>query len=215
MVAGPGSGSGSGSSVAEAPSNGFAKPLSGPYATLEAYCETRPKGDDHICEAADVAPTGTLPAGLLQTAAVYESREDSNEDIQCSVALRTSAGWFVGPPSVEICRQPSYIDLEGVDIDTDDAIAAITFGINWHTKDGDEEAKYKLTALCGAGRGGVPACTPVFLSQCDERAPAEGCNDASFELTWTLDGDTATFTHSRKIDNDAVPTGKQTILGAR
>jgi hypothetical protein len=155
-----------------------------------------------------------LPAGLLQTAAVYESNDGPNHDIGCGVALRTAAGWFVGPPSAETCREPSYIELEAIDIDTAGAIATITFGINWHTKDFDDEAKYKLTALCGAGRGGVPACTPVFLSKCDAHGPA-GCTEQSFELTWTLDGDSATFTRSRPIDNDDVPSGKHTIIGDR
>jgi hypothetical protein len=205
-----GSGSGAGSAVA-----GFAKPLRGPFATLDAYCETRPKNDGRSCDAADIAATGKLPTGLLQMAAVYENNDGPNHDIGCAVALRTSAGWFVGPSSAETCREPSYIELEAIDIDTDDAIAAITFGINSHTKNGEDEAKYKLTAVCGASRGGIPACTPVFPSQCDVHAPVSGCGDHDFELTWTFEGDRVTFTRSRSIDNDAIPTGEQTILGDR
>lgn len=79
----------------------------------------------------------------------------------------------------------------------------------WHTKDGDAEAKHKLTALCAAG---APACTPVFLSQCDAHAPVSGCADHSFALTWSLDGHRATFQADRAIDNDAVPTGTQALI---
>lgn len=188
-------------------STGFARPLRGPFATLDAYCATRPKADDLICEAAEATPTGALPAGLLQAAAVYESKDDAHHDLGCAVALRTSAGWFVGPPSADTCREPSYIELEGVDVDTDEAIAAISFRVTWHTKDFDDEAKYKLTTLCTAG----PACTPVFPSQCEAHAPVIGCGDKAFELTWTLDGHSATFKPDRAIDNDTVPTGKQAL----
>lgn len=212
-ASGSGAGSGSGSGVAAAAGPGLAKPLHGPFATLDAYCATRPTTDDHTCDAADTTVSGELPAGLLQAAAVYENNDGPNHDIGCAVALRTTAGWFVGPPSAETCREPSYIELEAIDIDTDGAIAAITFGIDWHTNDGDDEAKYKLTALCGVGRAGTPACTPVFLRQCDAHAPASECASAGFEVTWTIDGDTATFTHSRHIDDETVPTGTQTILG--
>jgi hypothetical protein len=205
-----GSGAGSGSavgSVVKPASAGFARPLRGPFATLDAYCATRPRTDDHTCEVADVTPAGALPAGLLQAAAIYENNDGPNHDVGCAVALRTSAGWFVGPPSAETCREPSYTELAAIELDTDEAIAAISFAITWHTKNGEDEAKYKLTALCTA----APACTPVFLSQCDARAPAAGCADASFALTWTLDGRNATFQPDRKIDNDTVPTGKQTL----
>lgn len=201
---------GSGSAAPPAPAaTGLAEPLRGPFATLDAYCETRPKGDDRECADADVKAAGSLPAGLLELAAVYDTNDDANHDLGCAVALRTSAGWFVGPASAATCREPSYIDLEGIDVDTDGALAAITLGVTWHTKDFDDEARFKLTALCGV-RGDVPACTPVFLSQCDAHAP--GCGDEAFELTWTLDGNTATFTPSRKLDDDAVPTGAQPIL---
>jgi hypothetical protein len=205
-------GSGSGSGSASASATGFAKPLRGPYATIDAYCETRPKPDVHSCKGADIAATGGLPTGLLEATAIYD-RNDPDGDIGCSVALRTAAGWFVGPPSLATCSEPSYIDLEAVDIDTEGAIAAITFGVKWHTKSGDEEASYKLTALCGIGGSGIPACTPVFLRECEARAPVSGCDAASFELTWTLDGDSATFTRDRTIDNETVPTGTQRILG--
>lgn len=200
-----------GSAKPAKPSSGFARPLRGPFATLDDYCATRPKTDDHACDAAEVAATGSLPTGLLQAAAVYETNAGPGHDLGCAVALRTAAGWFVGPPSAETCREPSYIELEAIELDTDGPIAAISFGITWHTKNGDDEAKYKLTALCGSGRHGTPACTPVFLSQCDAHAPASGCSDKSFELTWTLADDSATFQHGRTIDNDAVPTGKQTL----
>jgi hypothetical protein len=214
-TAGSGSGSavGSGSGSAATPpaptTTGLAKPLRGPFATIDAYCATRPKGDDRECANADLEATGGLPAGLLELAAVYDNNDDPDHDIGCAVALRTSAGWFVGPASAETCREPSYIELESVDVDTDGAIATITFGATWHTKDFDDEAKFKLTALCGI-RGDVPACTPVFLSQCDAHAP--GCVDEAFELTWALDDNTATFTPSRKVDDDAIPTGKHPIL---
>jgi hypothetical protein len=207
-------GSGSAGSAATPPaptSASLAKPLRGPFATIDAYCATRPKGDDRECANTDLKATGSLPAGVLELAAVYDNNDDENHDIGCAVALRTSAGWFVGPASAETCREPSYIELESVDVGTDGAIATITFSATWHTKDFDDEAKYKLTTLCGV-RGGAPACTPVFLSQCDAHAPASGCSDEAFELTWTLDNNTATFTPNQKIDDDAIPTGKHPIL---
>lgn len=213
--AGAVSDAGAGSERTAPASSDFARPLRGPFATLDAYCASRPKTDDHACDAADTTATGALPAGLLQAAAVYESNDGLNHEVGCAVALRTSAGWFVGPPSAETCREPSYIELEAIDVDTEGEIAAITFGISWHTKNGDDEAKYKVTALCAAGHDGAPACSPTFLSQCDARAPVSGCTDKSFALTWTIDGGSATFKPTRKIDNETVPTGKQALLGPR
>lgn len=120
-------------------------PLRGPTPTLDG-------------DVADIAPTGALPEGLLELKTLYLPSEPDG-DLGCAVALRTAAGWFVGPPSAEICREPSYRELQSVAIDTDEhAVATITYAVEWHTKDGEESESYQLTARCQLA-GATPRCT--------------------------------------------------------
>jgi hypothetical protein len=169
----------------------LAVPLGGPYPDLAAYCAERDR--DALCEPlADSADPTVTPM-------VVEADQGL---LGCAIAIRTDAGWFVTIPSEDPCREPSYIDLTGVRIEPeDDGVVSVSFDIVWHTKDGDDEASYTISALCGDA-GGRAACTPLFVSACEAHAPAGDCLDAGYTLSWTIADRAVTITSDRALDGD-------------
>jgi hypothetical protein len=170
----------------------LAGPLAGPHADVAAYCAGRDR-DDAVCEPAADSTDPTVTPLVVET----------DEGLGCAIAIRTDAGWFVTTPSDDPCREPSYIDLEGVLIEPeDDGVVTVSFDIAWHTKDGDDEARYTISAL-GGDAGGRPACTPLFVSACEAHAPAGDCLDAGYTLSWTIADGAVTITSDRALEGDA------------
>jgi hypothetical protein len=175
--------------------------LGGPYPDVAAYCAERDR-DGALCEplaeGSDPTPS-EVPSFHEVTPMVVETDQDL---LGCAIAIRTDAGWFVTTPSEAPCREPSYIDITGVRVEPEnDGVVSVSFEIVWHTKDGDDEASYTISALCGDA-GGRAACTPMFVSACEAHAPAGDCLDAGYALSWTIADGAVTITSDRALDGD-------------
>lgn len=193
-----------------APSQGLAKPLSGPYRTLQAYCATHGPGDQPgECRQAMARPQLGLP-GLSTVAVLYVSG-DSPTVASCAIALQLGAGWYVSAPSQDSCREPSYIDLNGLEIETAERVLVIHLPISWHSKNFEASADYRLTTFCGLPAG-VPACVPLFVSKCEAQAPASDCLERGYEATWTIAGPTLTLDTQPRSSNEQVPHGSQRLF---
>lgn len=188
----------------------LAKRLAGPYPTLDAYCASRaPGGDSDECRQA-IARTELAPPGVSTVAVVYVSG-DSQSVASCAIAMQMKAGWYVSAPSQDPCREPSYIELNGLEIEAADQAFAIQLPISWHTKNLDASADYRLTTFCGLPDG-VPACVPLFVSKCETQAPASDCLDRGYEATWTVAGATLTLETKPRSGNSLVPQGSHRLF---
>ena len=158
--------------------------LAGPYPDLDTHATTLPARRLGQPEGLDPEPPLTELAVLVS--------EIAGEEGHCALAVRTGAGWFVGPWGPP-CREPSYIEAEDASVTVPaDGVVAVSLGVLWHTKNYDDEARYQLTALCGAPAG-VPRCTPLLVTSCEVHAPAGDCFDRGWDLRVDVDGTVATF----------------------
>jgi hypothetical protein len=175
--------------------------LAGPYPDLDAHAATLPAR--RLGQ-----PDGLDPAPPLTELAVLVS-EIGGEEGHCALAVRTGAGWFVGPWGPP-CREPSYIEVEDASVATpEDDVVAVSLGVFWHTKDYDDEARYRLTALCGAPAG-RPRCTPLLVTSCEAHAPVGGCFDHGWDLRVDVDGTIVTFAAA----GDAAPAPPPDVAAA-
>lgn len=193
-----------------APNQGLAKPLAGPYPTLQAYCASHGPGDQAgECRQA-MARTDLGVPGVSTVAVLYVSG-DSPMVASCAIALQLGAGWYVSAPSQDSCREPSYIDLNGLEVEAADQAFVIHLPISWHSKNFEASADYRLTTFCGLPAG-VPACLPLFVSKCEAQAPASDCLDRGYEATWTVAGATLTLDTQPRSSNELVPHGSQRLF---
>jgi hypothetical protein len=196
-----------------APAPLLGKPLAGPFATLDAYCKTRPEDS---CSVRDPIPDVEHHFGgseISDASVLYVGAEPGDTVFGCALAFRAPAGWFVTPPSTDACRNPSYIDLLDVRVSRDEAVVTFELDVNWHTKssafdkEGDDSASYTITTFCSAD---ALRCVPPFTSKCEPRAPASDCGDTGYEATWTIAGSTLKLSSSSK--HPAVPNGTHRLF---
>ena len=170
------------------------QPLAGPFATLEAYCDQYlaslpPDARELACARVggglDRAPDEGVDTGPFAELAVLKLA-DGGAVSACALAIRDESGWFIGPKSADPCQEPSYIDIDGMRSSVDDRVVTIHVDVTWNTRDYEDEASYTLTGVCGVASD-RPACTSIFTSRCDTRAPAGDCMTAGYELSWTVD----------------------------
>ncbi len=138
--------------------------LAGPYPDLDAHAATL--AASHGCD----------PVQPLIALDVLESKHEEQEG-RCALAVQTAQGWFVGPWTSSVCLERGYIEVS--DASTSEpatGVVQVDLSVYWHTNNHDDEARYQLTALCGAPAG-TPRCTPLLVTSCEQGAPADGCID--------------------------------------
>ncbi|MCE9574809.1 MAG: hypothetical protein K8W52_16790 [Deltaproteobacteria bacterium] len=194
---------------------GLATRLRGPFASIEAYCAAIqtavvPGAAAIVCDPLD---TYGAASTFAHVAAVRVTSADDPTVRHCAMLVETGAGWFATAPSVDACAEPSYIEpgnVNSFELEGADGVE-LTLDVTWHTKNYDDEARYVLTTLCGTADG-APVCTPLFTSECEDRAPARECSDHGYALRWTIADHAITFTPSRPLPTAGDDV--QALLGA-
>ncbi|MCE9574808.1 MAG: hypothetical protein K8W52_16785 [Deltaproteobacteria bacterium] len=184
-----------------------ATPLRGPFASVDAACAAVTDAHGSRCAPLEMERTSAAASRL----AVVHIRQPDRDAARCAVVLATDRGWFITATSADACSAGS---IDPGDVATNPLVGAagtqIDIGAAWHSPDFADEARYTLTTLCGVVDG-VPACTPIFTSACEDRAPAGACRDRGYALRWTIADGAITFTSSRDL---AAGADVRALLGA-
>lgn len=171
--------------------------LTGRYDSVDAYCheiEAASAGDDDYVDCSphdsDHGEAGPFDAVMLMSV----SKPDDHRSIGCAFLVRRGDWWYATPVSADVCVESGYIEIGALAVAplADGHGVALSVDVSWHTNDYSDEAGYTLTALCGVAAD-RPRCTPIFVSACERLAPAGGCSDQGYQVTWSVEAGRVTF----------------------